>query len=236
MWGAAAEAVPGSGSRTRRAGGLAGPGPSTVGVPQGRSDQARGAKPPAARGRRSKGRGSVSRRLDPEGARQGAIVAIISGPRRPPCSHPASQVREMWARRGDPNSAWFGVPGARLGLRRGRCEDRTMRMYRGPCGPRNRQVAPDVVVLLAVLLFAWFASAVKETVMTLTAISAGFTDSAQGVEDTWNSVGLASGMPFVGDDIPCAVTGSRTRRSATRSTRRRRSLTRSRHRATSWRW
>ena len=44
--------------------------------------------------------------------------------------------------------------------------------------------------------------------MTLTAISAGFTDNAEGVQDSWDSIGSAlSGIPFVGDDLQGAVTG-----------------------------
>ena len=64
-----------------------------------------------------------------------------------------------------------------------------MRLYPDLAGPRNRQITRDVFVLLALVLFAFFAWAVKKAVMTLTAISAGFTDSAQGVEDSWNSIG-----------------------------------------------
>ncbi len=83
-----------------------------------------------------------------------------------------------------------------------------MRLYPDLAGPRNRQITRDVFVLLALLLFAFFAWAVKKAVMTLTAISAGFTDSAQGVEDSWNSIGSSlSGIPFVGDDIQGAVNG-----------------------------
>ena len=50
-----------------------------------------------------------------------------------------------------------------------------MRLYPDLAGPRNRQVTRDVFVLLALLLFAFFAWAVKKAVMTLTAISDGFT-------------------------------------------------------------
>jgi hypothetical protein len=83
-----------------------------------------------------------------------------------------------------------------------------MRLYPDLAGPRNRQITRDVFVLLALVLFGFFAWAVKRAVMTLTAISAGFTDSAQGVEDSWNSIGSSlSGIPFVGDDIQGAVNG-----------------------------
>ena len=83
-----------------------------------------------------------------------------------------------------------------------------MRLYPDLAGPRNRQITRDVFVLLALVLFGFFAWAVKKAVMTLTAISAGFTDSAQGVEDSWNSIGSSlSGIPFVGDDIQGAVNG-----------------------------
>ena len=83
-----------------------------------------------------------------------------------------------------------------------------MRLYPDLAGPRNRQVTRDVFVLLALLLFAFFAWAVKKAVMTLTAISDGFTSSAQGVEDSWNSIGNSlSGIPFVGDDLQGAVNG-----------------------------
>ncbi len=83
-----------------------------------------------------------------------------------------------------------------------------MRLYPDLAGPRNQQVTRDVFVLLALVLFGFFAWAVKKAVMTLTAISTGFTDSAQGVEDSWNSIGSTlSGLPFVGDDIQGAVNG-----------------------------
>ncbi len=77
-----------------------------------------------------------------------------------------------------------------------------MRLYPELPGPRNRQVRRDVLVLLALLLFAGFAWAVREAVLTLTAISTGFTDTAQGFQSTWSSVGdTLSGIPLVGDGI-----------------------------------
>ncbi len=83
-----------------------------------------------------------------------------------------------------------------------------MRLYPDLAGPRNRQMTRDALVLVALILFAFFAWAVKEAVMTLTAISAGFTDSAQGVEDSWSSIGSSlSGIPFVGDDLQGAISG-----------------------------
>ncbi len=83
-----------------------------------------------------------------------------------------------------------------------------MRLYPDLAAPRNRQITRDVFVLLALVLFAFFAWAVKRAVMTLTAISAGFTDSAQGVQDTWDSLGSSlSGIPFVGDDIQGTLNG-----------------------------
>jgi hypothetical protein len=82
-----------------------------------------------------------------------------------------------------------------------------MRLYPDLAGPRNRQITRDVFVLLALALFAFFAWAVKAAVMTLTAISTGFTDNAQGVQDSWDSVGNSlSGIPFVGDDIKGTLT------------------------------
>ncbi len=82
-----------------------------------------------------------------------------------------------------------------------------MRLYPDLAGPRNRQITRDVFVLLALALFAFFAWAVKAAVMTLTAISTGFTDNAQGVQDSWDSVGNSlSGIPFVGDDIQGTLT------------------------------
>jgi hypothetical protein len=83
-----------------------------------------------------------------------------------------------------------------------------MRLYPDLAAPRNRQITRDAFVLLALVLFAFFAWAVKRAVMTLTAISAGFTDSAQGVQDTWDSLGSSlSGIPFVGDDIQGTLNG-----------------------------
>ncbi|HYN55610.1 MAG TPA: hypothetical protein VES03_00285 [Motilibacterales bacterium] len=81
-----------------------------------------------------------------------------------------------------------------------------MRLYPQLAVPRNRQILRDVLVLGSLALFALFAWAVKEAVMTLTAISAGFTDNAQGVQDSWDSIGgTLSGIPFVGDDVQGAV-------------------------------
>jgi len=81
-----------------------------------------------------------------------------------------------------------------------------MRIYPELAGPRNRQITRDVLVVLALALFAFFAWAVKEAVMSLTAISTGFTDSAEGVQDSWASIGGAlSGIPIVGDDISSAL-------------------------------
>jgi hypothetical protein len=83
-----------------------------------------------------------------------------------------------------------------------------MRIYPDLAAARNRQVTRDVLVLLALVLFAFFAWAVKTAVMTLTAISTGFTDNAQGVQDSWESVGSSlSGIPFVGDDIQSTLDG-----------------------------
>jgi hypothetical protein len=83
-----------------------------------------------------------------------------------------------------------------------------MRLYPDLAGPRNRQITRDVFVLLSLVLFAFFAWAVKRAVMTLTAISTGFTDNAQGVQDSWDSIGGSlSGIPFVGDDIQGTLKG-----------------------------
>ena len=77
-----------------------------------------------------------------------------------------------------------------------------MRPYPELAAPRNKQITRDVLVLLALALFAFFAWAVRRAVMALTAISAGFTDSAEGVQDSWDSIGSSlSGIPFVGDAL-----------------------------------
>ena len=83
-----------------------------------------------------------------------------------------------------------------------------MRLYPQLAVHRNRQILRDALVLASLALFMFFAWAVREAVMTLTAISAGFTDNAAGVQDSWESIGGAlSGIPFVGDDLQGAVTG-----------------------------
>jgi hypothetical protein len=83
-----------------------------------------------------------------------------------------------------------------------------MRLYPDLAGPRNRQITRDVLVVLSLALFAFFAWAVKGAIMNLTAISTGFTRNAQGVQDSWDSVGNSlSGIPFVGDDIQGALSG-----------------------------
>ena len=77
-----------------------------------------------------------------------------------------------------------------------------MRPYPELAAPRNKQITRDVLVLMALALFAFFAWAVRRAVMALTAISAGFTDSAEGVQDSWDSIGSSlSGIPFVGDAL-----------------------------------
>jgi hypothetical protein len=77
-----------------------------------------------------------------------------------------------------------------------------MRLYPQLAELRSRQVVRDVLVLLALLLFAVLAWAVRSAVMTLTAISEGFTSGAAGAQDTWSGVGDSlSGIPLVGDDL-----------------------------------
>ena len=83
-----------------------------------------------------------------------------------------------------------------------------MRLYPDLAATRKQQITRDVFVVLALVLFAIFAWAVKRAVMTLTAISTGFTDSAEGVQDSWASLGSSlSGIPFVGDDIQGTLNG-----------------------------
>ena len=83
-----------------------------------------------------------------------------------------------------------------------------MRVYPQLSGPRSSQILRDVLVLLALILFAVFAWGVRRAVMTLTAISAGFTDGAQSAQDTWNSVGdTLGGIPLLGDEIEGALEG-----------------------------
>lgn len=83
-----------------------------------------------------------------------------------------------------------------------------MLMYPRVAAARNRQVAVDVAVLLAVLLFGWFGWTVHEALMELTAISTGLTDSLTGVQGTWNSVAdSVSGVPLIGDNLADAFRG-----------------------------
>jgi hypothetical protein len=77
-----------------------------------------------------------------------------------------------------------------------------MRLYPQLAEHRSRQVVRDVLVALALVLFAVLAWAVHSAVMSLTAISEGFTDSASGAQETWAGVGDSlSGIPLVGDQI-----------------------------------
>ena len=77
-----------------------------------------------------------------------------------------------------------------------------MHLYPDLAAPRNRQIVRDVLVVMALALFALFAWAVHSAVMTLTAISAGFTDNAAGAQESWSSAGRTlSRIPFVGDDL-----------------------------------
>lgn len=77
-----------------------------------------------------------------------------------------------------------------------------MRLYPQLAELRSRQIVRDVLVLMALVLFLVLAWAVRSAVMTLTAISEGFTSNAAGAQDTWNGVGDSlSGIPLVGDDL-----------------------------------
>ena len=77
-----------------------------------------------------------------------------------------------------------------------------MHLYPDLAAPRNRQISRDVLVVMALVLFALFAWAVHGAVMSLTAISAGFTANAAGAQASWSSAGnTLSRIPFVGDDL-----------------------------------
>ncbi|HEX6888643.1 MAG TPA: hypothetical protein VF143_11105 [Candidatus Nanopelagicales bacterium] len=77
-----------------------------------------------------------------------------------------------------------------------------MRLYPQLAELRSRQVVRDVLVLLALVLFAVLAWAVRSAVMALTAISEGFTSGAAGAQETWGGVGEAlAGIPFVGGQL-----------------------------------
>ena len=83
-----------------------------------------------------------------------------------------------------------------------------MRVYPQLSGPRSSQILRDVLVLVALILFTIFAWGVRRAVMSLTAISAGFTDGAQSAQDTWNSMGdTLGGIPLLGDEIEGALEG-----------------------------
>ena len=124
------------------------------------------------------------------------------------------------------------------GRRGGRCEDRTMLMYPRATGRRNRQVAADVAVLLAVLPSAWFARQVHETVMELTAISAGMTD---GLHRRAGHVGLGGRLgqrraPGRRQPRRCVPRGLGRHGRQRRPVRPRQSLTRSPIPRASWAW
>jgi hypothetical protein len=77
-----------------------------------------------------------------------------------------------------------------------------MRLYPELAQKRASQVMRDLLVLLALVLFAVLARAVHSSVMALTAISEGFTSSATGAQDAWNGVGDSlAGIPLVGESI-----------------------------------
>lgn len=77
-----------------------------------------------------------------------------------------------------------------------------MRLYPELARPRNRQLRRDILVALSLILFGFFAWAVRAAVLTLTAISTGFTRSAQSAEEAWDSVGsVLAGIPFLGADL-----------------------------------
>ena len=83
-----------------------------------------------------------------------------------------------------------------------------MRIYPQLSGPRSSQILRDALVLLAVILFGVFAWWVRGAVMSLTAISSGFTDGAENAQDTWDSLGDSlGGIPLLGDEIEGALEG-----------------------------
>jgi hypothetical protein len=81
-----------------------------------------------------------------------------------------------------------------------------MRLYPQRARRRNRQIASDVVVALSLLLLALFARMVRTAVLSLTAISEGFTSGTEDVRDSWSAVGSTlARVPFVGDDLQGAA-------------------------------
>jgi hypothetical protein len=77
-----------------------------------------------------------------------------------------------------------------------------MRLYPQLSELRSRQIVRDVLVLIALVVFLVLAVAVRRAVMSLTAVSEGFTSGASGAQDSWNDVGDSlSRIPFVGDDV-----------------------------------
>ena len=83
-----------------------------------------------------------------------------------------------------------------------------MRLYPQLSGPRNSQILRDVLVAVALVLLAVFAWWVRRAVLSLTAISTGFTDSAQSAQDTWTSLGDSlGGIPLLGDELEKTVDG-----------------------------
>ena len=83
-----------------------------------------------------------------------------------------------------------------------------MRIYPQLSGPRSSQILRDALVLLAVILFGVFAWWVRGAVMSLTAISSGFTDGAENAQDTWDSLGDSlGGIPLLGDELEKTVDG-----------------------------
>jgi hypothetical protein len=81
-----------------------------------------------------------------------------------------------------------------------------MRLYPQRARRRNRQIVSDVIVALSLLLLLLFARMVWTAVLSLTAISEGFTSGTEDVRDSWSAVGSTlARVPFVGDDLQGAA-------------------------------
>jgi hypothetical protein len=81
-----------------------------------------------------------------------------------------------------------------------------MRIYPDTADDRGRAVAKDALVLLTLIVLAWIALKVHDTVDKLAVLGTGVHDSGEAVQSGFEKAGeAASGIPVVGGDVENAL-------------------------------
>src|SRR5215212_791047 len=81
-----------------------------------------------------------------------------------------------------------------------------MRLYPDTPDDRGRAVAKDALVLLTLIVLAWLALKVHDTVDKLAVLGTGVRDSGEAVKSGFEAAAdAASGVPVVGDQVGDAL-------------------------------